>query len=62
MKLTELRHLIRKAIKSQMIHENDEESVEIGTVKDLRSKPGDPDWASLVKLVLMRKISGQTAV
>ena len=62
MKITELRHLIRKAIKSQMIHENDEESVEIGTVKDLRSKPGDPDWASLVKLVLMRKISGQTAL
>ena len=57
MKVSELRHLIRKAIKSQMINENDKTSDEIGTVKDLRSKPGDPDWASLVKLVLIQNIS-----
>jgi len=60
MKLIELRGLIKKAVKSQLIKEgvygNDI------TVKELRSSPGDSANDTTVRLILMRKVTSNTAV
>jgi len=60
MKLIELRELIKKAVKSQLTKEgvygNDI------TVKELRSSPGDSANDTTVRLILMRKVTSNTAV
>ena len=60
MKLNELKQLINKAVKSELTNEG-VYSTDF-TVKDLRNKPGDSYNDTTVRLILMRKVTSNTAV
>ena len=53
MKQSQLRKLIRESIKSVLTE---------ASVKDLRNMPTDPSNESMIRLILMRKVDGKTAV
>lgn len=56
MKQTQLRKLIRESIKHVLIQES------LANVKDFRNMPSDPPNESMIRMILMRKVDGRTAV
>lgn len=56
MKQTQLRKLIRESIKQVLIEES------LASVKDFRNMPSDPPNESMIRMILMRKVDGKTAV